>query len=97
MLARIYRPAKNAMQSGKAATKKWRLEFELARAPKPEERERLAQYLNEQATIYEKDPGAAATLTASGGKNTPNETIDPAAWTALCSVILNLDEFITRE
>ena len=36
MLARIYRPAKNAMQSGKAATKKWRLEFELARAPKPD-------------------------------------------------------------
>jgi len=26
--ARIYRPAKNAMQSGKARTKKWVLEFE---------------------------------------------------------------------
>ncbi len=33
MLAKIYRPAKNAMQSGKAATKKWRLEFVLANAP----------------------------------------------------------------
>jgi ETC complex I subunit conserved region len=36
MLAKIYRPAKNAMQSGKAATKKWRLEFVLADAPRPD-------------------------------------------------------------
>ncbi len=28
MLARIYQPAKSAMQSGKARTKKWLLEFE---------------------------------------------------------------------
>jgi hypothetical protein len=28
MLARIYRPAKNAMQSGKANTKEWVLDFE---------------------------------------------------------------------
>jgi len=32
MLARIYRPAKNAMQSGKANTKDWVLEFEPASA-----------------------------------------------------------------
>lgn len=36
MLAKIYRPAKNAMQSGKAATKKWLLEFVLADAPRPD-------------------------------------------------------------
>ncbi|MDO8379441.1 ETC complex I subunit [Phenylobacterium sp.] len=37
MLARIYRPAKNAMQSGKAKTKDWLLEFapEAARAADP--------------------------------------------------------------
>lgn len=28
MLARIYKPARNAMQSGKAATAKWMLEYE---------------------------------------------------------------------
>ncbi len=28
MLARIYRPSRNAMQSGKANTKRWVLEFE---------------------------------------------------------------------
>ena len=32
MLARIYRPAKTAMQSGRAKTKDWRLEFEPASA-----------------------------------------------------------------
>lgn len=33
MLAKIYRPAKTAMQSGKAQTKKWRLEFAASAAP----------------------------------------------------------------
>ena len=32
MLARIFQPARNAMQSGKARTKKWVLEFEAERA-----------------------------------------------------------------
>jgi hypothetical protein len=36
MLARIYRPAKNAMQSGRAQTKRWRLEFEPRLAPRPD-------------------------------------------------------------
>lgn len=36
MLARIYRPAKNAMQSGKAGSKRWVLEFEPGAALKPE-------------------------------------------------------------
>lgn len=37
MLARIFRPAKTAMQSGKAKTKDWALEFEpeSARTPDP--------------------------------------------------------------
>ena len=36
MLAKIYRPTKTAMQSGKAATRRWVLEFELAAAPQTE-------------------------------------------------------------
>ena len=37
MTARIFKPAKNAMQSGKAQTKEWRLEYEpeLPRAVEP--------------------------------------------------------------
>ena len=34
--ARIYKPAKTAMQSGKAKTKKWVLEFEPASAKRPD-------------------------------------------------------------
>jgi hypothetical protein len=36
MFARIYRPAKTAMQSGKAKTQTWRLEFEPASARTPD-------------------------------------------------------------
>ena len=36
MLARIYKPAKNAMQSGTANTREWVLEFEPASARTPE-------------------------------------------------------------
>ena len=36
MLARIYRPAKTAMQSGRALTHKWVLEFEAQSAPEIE-------------------------------------------------------------
>lgn len=36
MLARIYRPAKNAMQSGKGKTAEWLLEFEPASARRPD-------------------------------------------------------------
>ena len=36
MLARIYRPAKTAMQSGKANTREWVLEFEPASARVPD-------------------------------------------------------------
>ena len=36
MLARIYKPPKNAMQSGQGLAKLWRLEFEPRRALRPE-------------------------------------------------------------
>lgn len=36
MLAKIYRPTKTAMQSGKAGAKRWVLEFELAAALRTE-------------------------------------------------------------
>lgn len=36
MLARIYRPAKTAMQSGKAQTRQWLLEFKPSTAARPD-------------------------------------------------------------
>lgn len=37
MLAKIYRPAKSAMQSGKAQTKEWRLDFAPSAAARPDD------------------------------------------------------------
>jgi hypothetical protein len=36
MKVRIYRPAKNAMQSGRGRTREWRLEYEAVSARRPE-------------------------------------------------------------
>ncbi|GMW00278.1 MAG: hypothetical protein AMXMBFR84_14160 [Candidatus Hydrogenedentota bacterium] len=67
----------------------------LARPASPNERARLARYLDEQAALFARDPKTAPQLVSD--RRDPSSAVEPAAWTALCSVILNLDEFITRE
>lgn len=71
--------------------------FELCtgRKPAPREKERLKTYLDQQIGIFTKDQAAVATLSAwlPAGVN-PTEG---AAWVGLSRVLLNLDEFITRE
>jgi len=54
MLARIHRPAKNAMQSGKANTKEWVLEFEpsSARIPDPLMGWTLSADMNGQVRLF---------------------------------------------
>ena len=73
--ARIYRPAKNAMQSGKALTKAWVLEFEptAARVPEPlmgwvsgrdtQAQVRLTFDTKDEAIAYAQRNGLAATIT----------------------------------
>jgi mono/diheme cytochrome c family protein len=63
----------------------------LNRAASPAEVERLSQYLDQQRTLFTNEK----TLPVH-----PIPNIDPAehaSWTALASVLLNLDEFLTRE
>ena len=67
----------------------------LARQPTLSEIDSLASYFDAQKTIFEKDPKAAASLLPSGVQG--HDPIDAATWTAVASVLLNLDEFITRE
>jgi hypothetical protein len=65
------------------------------RAPSSREKERLSQYLDQQIGIFKKDTAAASALLPL----TP-EGLDPvesAAWVGVSRVLLNLDEFITRE
>jgi len=63
----------------------------LSRPPKPEESQRLLAYLEQQRALFASDAASAHELIqdASPGAD--------AAWVALSSVMLNLDEFINRE
>jgi hypothetical protein len=67
----------------------------LGRAPTPPERQRLTAYYQEQASILHQDPQAAAKLLPHRLKGI--EAIEGGAWTGVCSVWLNLHEFITRD
>jgi hypothetical protein len=65
------------------------------REPDSDELARLTRYFEKQRSILRQDEKSAAQLF-------PNlvdgvEPADAGAWTALSSVLLNLDEFITRE
>jgi hypothetical protein len=61
----------------------------LGRPPKPAEQTRFLSYLARQREDIRKD---AATTRALAG----SDSVDAAVWTLACSVILNLDESITR-
>lgn len=64
-------------------------ELALGRTPAAKERERLARYLDEQATIFANDKDAAREASPLDPKSAP--------WVGVARVLLNLGEFITRE
>ena len=68
----------------------------LGRPPAPAEADRLARYFENQAAILAREPTARARLFPAQGVEGTSQA-DDAAWVALSSVLLNLDEFITRE
>ena len=77
MLARIFRPAKSAMQSGRARTKDWVLEFEPTSARRPDPlmgwssssdmngQVRISFETQEEAIAYAQAHGIAFELTPS--------------------------------
>ena len=71
----------------------------MAHEPEPAKGWILVNGLDDYQEHYDARPDDATAL-VSMGDSSPNETINTtelAAYTALASVILNLDEFITRE
>jgi len=69
-----------------------------ARAPDSQESEVLKNIHDAQLAVYRADPAAAESL-LKVGESPRDEKLDPsdlAAWTAVASVILNLDETITK-
>jgi hypothetical protein len=76
------------------------LAFRLAtgRQPKAEEGTVLRRIFDEQLAVYRQDEKAALKLLAVGEAER-NQKLDPvelAAWSMVASVILNLDETVTR-
>lgn len=69
----------------------------LCRKPTADERTALLKYLNEQKPYFREHPDSVKKLLANG--NAPSTNGDEAtlaAWTAVCRVLLNLHEAITR-
>jgi hypothetical protein len=65
----------------------------LAREPSSAEAQRLGQYLAQQRDEFEVAPADARSFLAGS----ESSVAERAAWTAVARVLLNLDEFITRE
>ncbi|MCA9142381.1 MAG: DUF1553 domain-containing protein [Planctomycetales bacterium] len=66
-----------------------------ARRTNERERSRLMELVATQRDAFSNDPDAATTLI--GGEKPRSNDIELAAWTAASRVLINLDEFITRE
>ena len=67
----------------------------LSRAPSRTEAENMAHYYGRQMQMLEADSDAAESLFPLDGIG--SNRAEAAAWTGIASVLLNLDEFITRE
>jgi hypothetical protein len=67
----------------------------LGRAPSARERERLAKYYNQQLSILQQEPDSAASMLPVAPEGSGR--LEAAAWVGVSRVLLNLDEFITRE
>ncbi len=67
----------------------------LTREPTRKERSQLEKYLAQQREDLRAEPSQARTLVSADSEE--NDVQELAAWTLLSSVLLNLDEFITRE
>ncbi len=75
----------------------------LVRTPQPAELTRLGEYFTAQRAYYVAAPDAARELLTPASGDVPPQEVDAAlcgeqaAWVALARVLLNLDEFVTRE
>jgi hypothetical protein len=93
------RVLREAPSTDDASRVRYAFRLSLARHPTSQEVERLTQYLVQQREALAPDQVEnGATTGATDDEAAPSsEAAEQAAWTALCRVLLNLDEFITRE
>jgi cytochrome c553 len=67
----------------------------IGRSPNEREKQRLSSYFDQQIGILQKDPSAAESLLTLRPDGV--DPVEAAAWVGVSRVLLNLDEFITRE
>ena len=70
-------------------------ELVLGRRPSTPERQRLMEYFEQQKQLLAKDPKAPENMQPFHPQGV--DALDAAAWVGVSRVLLNLDEFITRE
>ena len=73
----------------------WAFELCLARKPAKNELARLVKLYEDERQLVSKNPGATAQLV--GDVRKPNEAVEAASMVAVAQVLMNLDEFVTRE
>lgn len=93
--------AARSMESAKGRDERLSHAFRrvLGRLPTARDRSMLGKAFDKQLAIYRADPGAAAEVVAIGSapKNDKLDRVEHAAFTAVCLILLNLDEALTRE
>ena len=67
------------------------------RPPGEREQARLLRFLQQQRSDFESDAQAARQLAGASTADSDEQRIERAAWIMLARVLMNLDEFITRE
>jgi cytochrome c553 len=89
--------ALKTLSVGKDADQRLRYAFQtaLGRLPSDKEQVRLKQYLQQQTQLAQADPVSAAKMMPLHLQNVNGA--EAAAWVGVSRVLLNLDEFITRE
>ena len=85
--------------ANQAARLQWLFARVTARRPVAEELKILVALLDDQRIRFRAHPASARELLSVGSSPIDGrvEVVEQAAWTALCSVLLNTDEAITRE
>jgi len=83
--------ARRVLSAEQSRDERIRYAFEtcLARPPRPEEQQRMTAYLSSMLDRFATDEKERAAL--------GSQTAEEAAWTAASRVLLNLDEFVTRQ
>jgi len=97
--ARVFAQGISVAADNDAARLDYAFKILAARQPTPKEKTVLLARLDKLRAQFAADPAAAQQL-ASVGEAARPESLDPiehAAWTALCSLLINLDEVLSKE